>query len=94
MSRGEHDLGRTSVVRHEIITENSVPKHRYNYGQPRVLQQETQRQVDVLLKQGIVEPSQSPWNSPVLMVPKKDGSYRFCVDFRALKFNTVTQKLE
>ena len=92
LSRGEHDLGRTSVVRHEIITENSVPKRMYNYRQPRVLQQETQRQVDVLLKQGVVEPSQSPWNSPVLMVPKKDGSYRFCVDFRAL--NTVTQKLE
>ena len=46
------------------------------------------RQVDNLLHQGMVEPSVSPWSASVVMVPKKDGSYRFCVDFRGL--NRVT----
>ena len=91
-STGEGDLGRTSVVRHEIPTGDDVPVHQRNYRQPFHLRQEVQRQVDVLLEQGLVEPSRSPWCSPVLMVPKKDGTFRFCVDFR--KLNSKTQWIE
>ena len=87
-STGEGDLGRTSRVVHRIPTGDAPPVTRRNYRQPHLLRQEAMRQVDNLLHQGVVEPSVSPWSAPVLMVPKKDGSYRFYVDFRGL--NRVT----
>ncbi|CAF0797229.1 unnamed protein product [Brachionus calyciflorus] len=44
-----------------------------------------------MLANGIIEHSTSPWASPVLIVPKKDGTKRFCVDFRKLNNVTVTE---
>ena len=91
-SSGEGDLGRTNVVRHKIPTGDNTHTCQRNYRQPYHQRQEIQRQVDILLEKGVVEESVSPWSSPVLMVPKKDGSSRFCVDFR--KLNSITKDQE
>ena len=54
-------------------------------------QQETVRQhVEEMLQHGVVRPSTSPWAAPIVLVRKKDGTTRFCVDYR--KLNDVTRK--
>jgi hypothetical protein len=47
-------------------------------------------EVDKMLTEGVIEPSESPWSSPIVLAKKKDGKYRFCIDFR--KVNEVTRK--
>ena len=83
-------LGKTNVVKHEILTGDSRPiKHAPRRVGPH--QQEIiQTEVDKMLSAGVIAPSESPWASPVVIVRKKDGSVRFCVDYRRL--NAVTVK--
>jgi hypothetical protein len=50
---------------------------------------ELKKQLKKLLKQGFVQPSASPWGSPVLFVEKKDGTKRMCIDYRTLNSMTI-----
>lgn len=54
------------------------------------IREEIQKQCDNLLDNSLIEESFSTWSSPIVMVKKKDGTYRFCVDYR--KLNSVTVK--
>ena len=84
------ELGRTSVTEHSINTGDNRPIKQRPYRTPVHLQGEVNKQVNDMLTRGLIRPSHSPWSSPIVLAPKKNGTYRFCVDFR--RVNAVTRK--
>jgi len=81
--------GRTSCVHHHVDVGNATPIKQNPYRvNPRKLEF-LKKELDYMLTNDIIEPSQSNWSSPCLLVPKSDGTYRFCTDYR--KVNTVTK---
>ncbi|KMQ82414.1 retroviral aspartyl protease family protein, partial [Lasius niger] len=80
-SRTTSDVGRTSLAHHKIDTGDHPPIRQY----PRRLPFAKREEVGKLLKEmqdsDVIEPSSSPWASPIVLVRKKDGSTRFCVDY-------------
>ena len=77
------ELGCTSAIEHEIrLTDNEEPfKERFRRIPPPLLE-EVRASLRDMLEAGAIRPSQSPWCNAVVLVRKKDGSLRFCVDFR------------
>ena len=88
------DLRQPSVVddmvREAIETGTHPPIHTPPYRVSYKDEQVQRDEIDKLLRQGVIEESTSPWSSPIVLVRKKDGSVRFCVDIR--KLNNVTVK--
>lgn len=88
-SRSTQALGCTNLVEHRIVVNGPPIKQRYYPISP-AMQKIVDVELDKMLSLGVVERSNSPWASPILLVPKKDKSYRFCVDYR--KLNAVTER--
>ena len=89
-SYSEFDLGRTDIVEHEIDTGTNRPFRQALRPQPRAHLPAIDNLIDEMQSQGVIEPCHSEWASNIVLVKKKDGSIRFCVDYR--KLNDLTRK--
>lgn len=83
--------GKTHLIEHKIrLKDGVVPiKQRYYPRNPK-MQEIIDQDVKEMLKDGVIEPSNSPWSSPIVLVQKSTGKYRFCVDMREV--NTASVK--
>ena len=89
-ARSKADLGKTSLFQHRINTGNSAPIKQRPRRVPMSKRQVERDEIEKMLENDIITPSNSPWSSPIVLVTKKDGSCRFCIDYR--KLNDVTIK--
>ena len=84
-------MGRTTLIEHSIpVVEGTRPIRQPPHRLGPEKEAEAEKQVQDLLEKGLIEPASGAWGSPVVLVWKKDNSWRFCVDYRRL--NAVTQQ--
>lgn len=82
-------LGRTTLIQHHIDTGDATPIKVRQYPLSPDKKEALSKELDKMLELGVVTPSESPWNNPVLLVKKANGDWRFCLDSR--KLNEVTK---
>ena len=88
--KSKNGVGTTNCVSHSIDTGEALPVNQPPYRAGYKERQVIEDQVKDLLDRKLIQPSSSPWASPVVLVNKKDGSVRFCIDYR--KLNQITIK--
>ena len=91
-ARHSADFGRTKLLKHDIDTGNEPPVKQRPRRFPRQSAEELKRQITGMAEKRIIRPSMSSWASNALLVKKKDGTYRMCIDYREL--NAKTRNLD
>lgn len=84
------DIGKCTIAKHSIDVGNNPPIKQAARRLPLNGRKEVEKLVEDMKSADVIEPSSSPWASPIVLVNKKDGSKRFCIDYR--KLNEVTKK--
>ena len=87
-SLDDGDRGETGLIQMEINTGDTSPIRQPMRRMPFVVRQEIAKLLKQMEANGVIQPSKPPWSSPVVLIRKKDGRYRFCIDYR--KLNSVT----
>ncbi len=82
--------GRTDAIEHSIILTSDKPVCQRPYPLPFRSKGIVEKEIKDMIALDVIEPSTSPYNSPIVLVSKPDGSVRFCIDFRRLNAITVT----
>ena len=88
-AKGKGDLGRTDIVQHQIHKGDQPAIKQRVRRYPAARREEVRQLVEDMLVMGIIQESNSAWSSPTVLVKKKDGTTRFCIDYRRL--NQVTK---
>src|SRR5690606_27903761 len=83
-------LGQAVGVTHSIDVGDHPPLRQRSYRHSAEERRVIADEVHKMLEKDVIEESSSPWASPVVLVKKKDGSWRFCIDFR--RINAITKK--
>ena len=87
-------LGRTDVIEHRInLIDNSKPAFVPNFRLPVSRRNIVESLIKDMESQGIIKESLSPYNSPLLLVPKKDGTWRIIIDYRRLNKGTIPDRM-
>lgn len=82
--KSDLELGRTDLVSMKVETGDNVPIKQRPYRTPWSQRSLVEEHIDSMLKANVIQESASPWASPIVLVNKKDGSKRFCIDYRKL----------
>ena len=84
-------IGQITVAKHRIdlVDEGMRPIHAHPYRAGPKRRELEKAELDNMLKEGIAEPATTEWASPIVFAPKKDGTLRFCVDYRRLNAMTI-----
>ena len=73
---------RTDKIYHDVNVEDSQPVQQHPYRMNPTKQKYLKEEIQYLLDNDFIEPSQNEWSSPCILVPKPDGTYRMCTDYR------------
>ena len=92
LSSSDFDIGLASVHKHHIKVTDETPIYQRPRRVPPPIADEIDRQCSELCDADIIEPSTSPWSSPIVPVRKKDGTIRMCIDYRKLNEVTIPDK--
>ena len=92
-ARDKYDLGQATLVKHHIDTGDEQPVKQKPRRLPFEQHKEVEEQVRKLAECGIIQPSNSRWASNLLLVKKKDATWRMCIDYRELNRKTKNQDL-
>ena len=88
-SKSDNDLGRCTNITHKINLRDEQPVKQRARRIPPALYDEVRQQLRDMLNSGVIRESSSPWSSPLVLVRKKDGTTRICVDYRRLNSQTI-----
>ena len=81
--------GKTNIIEHDVKVTSNIPVRKKAYSLPYTLRDKVKNEINDMVEAGIAEKSCSPYASPIVVVPKKDGSIGLCVDYRQLNQVTI-----